>query len=231
MIRRLASDSISARAVATIALLLAGYLLLYQRFAAFDAALARHALDLLGFRVSSPRPGDLSVHAGRSFNLYAVVTGSCSSAAGVLGLASVSIVLLPGRPWRRLVGGLAAATLFIVFNVARICSIVLVGWWLATTSRDTVFTTLATLAVVGLVVALIARGRLFLRIGALLAGGLCAVLAYDVQRGYDYLDGMASYHALAGPILTFGTLALGILIIWRVLVGAEQPAQRHVSSS
>jgi hypothetical protein len=224
MIRRLATDSISARAVATIVLLLTGYELLHQRFATFDAALARHALDLLGFQVSSPRPGDLSVHSGPSFNLYAVVTGSCSSAAGVLGLASVSIVLLPGHPWRRLVGGLIAAALFMAFNVARICSIVLVGWWLATTDRDTVFTTLATLTAVALVVAVIARGRLFLRIGALLVGGLCAVLAYDVQLGYDYLDGMASYHALAGPILTFSTLALGILIIWRALVGSELPA-------
>jgi hypothetical protein len=34
---------------------------------------------------------------------------------------------------------------------------------------------------------------------------------------------MASYHALAGPILTFGTLALGILVIWRMLVGGQPP--------
>ena len=224
MIRRLGTDSISARAAATIVLPLTGCVLLHQRFAAFDAELARHALSLLGFSVSSPRPGDLSVRAGQSFNLYAVVTGSCSSAAGVLGLVSVSIVLLPGRPWRRLVGGLNAAALFMAFNVARICSIVLVGWWLATTDRSAVFATLATLAAAALGVAVMARGRLFLRIGALLACGLCAVLACDAQLGYNYLQGMASYHALAGPILTFSTLALGILIIWRVLVGGERPA-------
>jgi len=223
MIRRLATDSISTRAVVAIALVLGGYVLLHQRFAAFDATLARHALRLLGFHVSSPRPGDLSVHAGQAFNLYAVVTGSCSSAAGVLGLVSVSAVLLPGRPWRRIAGGLAAALLFIVFNVARICSIVVLGWWMATTGRGTVFTVLAALAVVAVVVALIARGRLFLQVGALLAGGLFAVLAFDAHQGYSYLAGMASYHALAGPMLTFTSLALGILIIWRALVGGEQP--------
>jgi hypothetical protein len=68
-------------------------------------------------------------------------------------------------------------------------------------------------------VAIAPHGRLFLRIGALLTAGLCAVLAYDAYEGYDYLDGMASYHALAGPILTFGALAAGVLVIWWSLVG------------
>jgi hypothetical protein len=224
MIRRLVTDSISARAVAAIVLVLAGYVLLHDRFAAFDAALAWHALGALGFDVTSPQPGDLWVHAGRDFSVYAVVTGSCSSAAGVLGLVSVSLVLLPGRPWRRLTGALAAAALFMAFNVARICSIVLLGWALSTADRGTAFATLVAVAVAGLVVAVLPHGRLFLRIGGLLAGGLCAVLAFEVRQGYDYLDGMASYHALAGPMLTFGALALGILIIWRMLVGRKPAA-------
>jgi hypothetical protein len=31
--------------------------------------------------------------------------------------------------------------------------------------------------------------------------------------------GMASYHALAGPMLTFSGLAVGIIVIWRMVVG------------
>ena len=64
--------------------------------------------------------------------------------------------------------------------------------------------------------------RLVLRVVAFLTGGICAVLAYDVARGYDYLDGMISYHALAGPMLTFVTLALGVVLLWRVIVGRER---------
>jgi hypothetical protein len=222
VIRRLVRDSISTRAIFTIGLVLGGYVLLHDRFAAFDAALARRALVALGFHVSSPRPGDLDVHAGHSFDVYAVVTGSCSSAAGVLGLLSVSFVLLPGRVWRRWLGGVAAAILFTAFNVARICSIVLLGWWLATAGRGSVFATLVTLALVGLAVVVVPHRHLLLRLVALLVGGLCAVLAYDVHKRYDYLDGMSSYHALAGPMLTFGTLALGIVVMWRVLVGRER---------
>jgi hypothetical protein len=202
-------------------LVLVGYVALHDRYAAFDAALARHALGALGFDVTSPRPGDLSVHAGRDFSVYAVITGSCSSAAGVLGLVSVSLVLLPGRVWRRVTGALAAAALFMAFNVARICSIVLLGWALSAAGRSTAFATLVGVAVAALLVAVLPHRRLFLRIGALLGGGLSAVLAFDVHQGYDYLDGMASYHALAGPILTFGALALGILIVWQMLVGAK----------
>jgi hypothetical protein len=224
VIKRLARDSISARAVATIVVVLVGYVLLCRRFAAFDAALARHALELLGFHVSQPRPGDLSVRAGETFNVYAVVTGSCSSAAGVLGLGAVSMVLLPGGPLRRVAGGIGAALLFIAFNVTRICTIVVLGWWLATTGRETAFTALAVLTALALGVAIAPHGRLFLRLGALLFAGLSAVLAFDAHEGYDYLQGMASYHALAGPMLTFGALAVGVLVIWRVLVGREQPA-------
>jgi hypothetical protein len=224
MIRRLIRDSISARAVATIVFVIGGYVLLHARFAAFDAALASDALNLLGFDASSPRPGDLTVQAGTSFNVYAVVTGSCSSATGVLGLLAVSLILLPGRIWRRWAGGIAAAMLFMAFNVARICSIILLGWSLSAASRWAVLATLSCLAVGSVVVGLVPHGRLFVRIGALLLAGLCAVLIYDVVEGYNYLDGMASYHALAGPMLTFGSLAIGIIIIWRAMVGRLQPA-------
>jgi hypothetical protein len=228
--RRAWSGSISVRVVAAITAVLVGYLVLSPHFAAFDAAVAAHGLGLLGFRVENPGAGDMSVQAGHSFQMYAVVTGSCSSAAGVLGLGAVSLLLLPGSLWRRLGGGMLAAVLFVLFNVARICSIVLLGWWMASTSPATVFNTLAVVGGVALAVAIAPHGRLFLRIGALLAAGLCAVLAYDVHAGYDYLDGMASYHALAGPVLTFGALSIGVLVIWWVLVGrperrsAQQPA-------
>jgi hypothetical protein len=221
VIRRLWLTSITVRVIAAIGFVVAGYVALHDRFAAVDAAIAATALRALGFAVSNPGPGDLSVHAGDTFNLYAVVTGSCSSAAGVLGLAAVSLVLLPGRPWRRLAGGVAAALLFVVFNVARICSIILTGWWLATGQRGTVLTVLVTLTIAGLVVALLPHGRLMLRMGALLFAGLFGALAYDVHQGHDYLKAMDSYHALAGPILTFGGLAIGVLVIWRALVGPE----------
>ena len=200
MIRRLARDSIAARAFAAIAFVMVAYVLLHDRFAAFDTALASHALSLLGFQV----------------------TGSCSSAAGVLGLLAVSLLLLPG-PWhRRWAGGLAAAALFMAFNVARICSIVLLGWWMSSAGRELVMGALLGLAAVALVVVIVPHRHLILRLVALLCGGLCAVLAYDVHNGNDYLQGMASYHALAGPILTFSTLAVGVLVIWRTLVGRDE---------
>lgn len=162
------------------------------------------------------------MHAGSDFNVYAVVTGSCSSAAGVLGLLAVSLLLLPG-PWhRRWAGGLAAAALFMAFNVARICSIVLLGWWMSSAGRELVMGALLGLAAVALVVVIVPHRHLILRLVALLCGGLCAVLAYDVHNGNDYLQGMASYHALAGPILTFSTLAVGVLVIWRTLVGRDE---------
>ena len=220
MISRLRS-SISARAVAAIALVLAGYVLLHEHFAAFDAALAEHALGLLGFDVSSSGTS-LVVSSGPDFDVYAIVTGSCSSAAGVLGLVAVSFVLLPGRVWRRSVGGLLAAGLFVAFNVLRIASIVVLGWWLATASRSVLLPTFLGLTAVAVGVAVAPHGRLLLRVGALLAGGLCAVLAYDVWRGEDYLAGMVSYHALGGPMLTFGSLALGIVVLWRTIVGPDE---------
>jgi hypothetical protein len=228
VIRRLLTDSIATRAVAAIGFVLAGYVLLHGRFAAFDAGLAGHALGLLGFHVSSAGAGDLTVSAGRQFNVYAVVTGSCSSAAGVLGLLAVSLLLLPG-PWaRRWAGGLAAAALFMAFNVARICSIVLLGWWMASAGRGLVLGTLLGAAAVCTVAVIVPHRHLILRLVALLCGGLCLVLAYDVHNGNDYLEGMASYHALAGPILTVSTLALGILVIWRALAGPDRPGD-HVA--
>ena len=113
----------------------------------------------------------------------------------------------------------AVATVVVVLT-----GYVLLGWWLSRTDPDTVFAVLATLAVLAATVLLplpALRGRLFLRLGVLLFGGLCAVLAYDARKGFDYLEGMASYHALSGPVLTFTTLAIGILVMWRILVGGD----------
>ena len=212
--------SITVRAVAAIALVLVGYVLLHSRFAALDAALAEHALGALGFDVSSSG-SSLVVSSGPDFDVYAIVTGSCSSAAGVLGLVAVSFVLLPGRVWRRGVGGLLAAALFVAFNVTRIASIVVLGWWLATASRSVLLPTFLVLTAIAVAVVVAPHGRLLLRTAALLVGGLCAMLAYDVWHGEDYLTGMISYHALGGPMLTFGSLALGIVVLWRTIVGPE----------
>ena len=219
--------SVSARAVTTIAAVLTGYVLLHAEFARFDAALARLALGAAGFDVSSAGGGELVVRAGTDFNVHAIVTGSCSSAAGVLGLAAVSAILLPGRLRRRGGAGALAAILFVVCNQLRICSILVLGWWLATAPKPLLLASLLAPALLALPLVVLPHRRLLLRIGAFLVGGLSAVLAYDVARGYDYLDGMVSYHALAGPMLTFVTLALGVVLLWRVIVGPEgdlQPA-------
>lgn len=221
MILTLVTRSIAARAVAAIALVLGGYVLVHERFASFDAAIARVVLAGLGFDIEEGRPGSLTVSVGTDFNVYAVVTGSCSSAAGVLGILAVSVVLLPGRPWRRLLGGALAAALFVAFNVGRICSIVVLGWWLASVSGVVALATLSTLTLVGLAVVAVPHRHLLLRVAALLVSGLCGVLAYDVWTNGDYLNGMSSYHALAGPVLTFGALALGIVLLWRVIAGAD----------
>jgi hypothetical protein len=53
------------------------------------------------------------------------------------------------------------------------------------------------------------------------------VLVYDVARGFDYSAAMVSYHALAGPLLTFGSLGLALLVLWRMLVG-PQPASAEL---
>jgi len=230
VIRRLLRDSISARAAVAIALVLGGYLALHARFATVDAAIAASALKLVGFHVSAGGPGDLVVHQGRDFSLYAVVTGSCSSAAGVLGLAAVALILLPGRVWRRWTGGLLAAGLFVVFNVARICSIVLIGWAMATVDHMIMLAIMSGLALVGLAVAGLPHRRILLRIAGLIAAGLCGVLAYKAGTGGSYLQSMIAYHALAGPVLTFGCLAMGIIVVWRLLVGPPRRVEAAASS-
>jgi hypothetical protein len=219
---RRGGGSTALRAAATVAAVLVGYAYTHQWFARFDATIATHSLRVLGFHVTSVGASGLAVHAGRRFNVTAIVTGSCSSAAGVLGLLAVTLVLLPGSTVRRAVGGAAAAALFVVCNQLRIVSIVLVGWWLATASRPHVLATLTALALVALLGAVLPHRFLVLRVAAVLFSGLCAVLAFDVWRASDYLDGMISYHALAGPMLTLATLAMGILVLWRAILGREE---------
>lgn len=214
--------STALRASVTVALVLAAYAYTHQWFARFDAAIAEHSLRALGFHVTPVGPSGLAVHAGRQFDVTAIVTGSCSSAAGVLGLLAVTLVLLPGNAARRGVGGVAAGALFVVCNQLRIVSIVLVGWWLATASRPHVLATLTALALVALLGAVFARRFLAMRVAAFVVSGLCAILGFDVWRGSNYLDGMISYHALAGPMLTLGTLATGILVLWRAIVGRDE---------
>jgi hypothetical protein len=152
----------------------------------------------------------------------AIVTGSCSSAAGVPGLLAVTLVLLPGNPVRRGIGGVTAAALFVLCNQLRILSIVLVGWWLATASQSHVLMTLTALALVALIGVVLPHRFLAFRVAAFAVSGLCAILAFDVWRRSDYLDGMIGYHALAGPLLTLVTLALGILVLWRAIVGRDE---------
>ena len=214
--------STALRAAATVALVLLAYAYTHQWFARFDAAIATHSLRALGFHVTPVGASGLAVHAGHRFEVTAIVTGSCSSAAGVLGLLAVTLVLLPGHPVRRAIGGILGALLFVVCNQLRIVSIVLVGWWLATASRWHVVAILAAIALIALLVVVLPHRFLALRVAAFLLGGLCAILAFDVWRGADYLDGMISYHALAGPMLTLTTLALGILVLWRAILGREE---------
>lgn len=221
-IARRGGGSTALRAAATVALVLLGYAYTHQWFARFDAAIATFSLRLLGFHVTSVGASGLDVHAGAQFDVTAIVTGSCSSAAGVLGLLAVTLVLLPGNLLRRGIGGVAAAVLFVVCNQLRIVSILLVGWWLATTPRPYVLATLVVLGVAALPAVVLPHRFVAVRVAAFLFTGLCAILAYGVGRGSDYLDGMISYHALAGPMLTFATLALGILVLWRAIVGRDE---------
>jgi hypothetical protein len=214
--------STGLRAAAAVALVLVAYSYTHQWFARFDAAIATHSLRALGFRVTSVGASGLDVHAGPQFDVTAVVTGSCSSAAGVLGLLAVTMVLLPGNPVRRAIGGVAAAVLFVACNQLRIVSIVLVGWWFSTAPHGQVLAILFGLTLVGLLGVVLPHRFIALRIAAFLFGGLCAILAFDVWRGSNYLDEMVSYHALAGPMLTLVTLALGILVLWRAILGRDE---------
>ncbi len=222
---RLLIGSVAVRSVLALGFVFVGYLLLHERFAAFDVAVAQVVLGALGLETETVGPSDLVVTGGEDFNVYAIVTGTCSSAAGALGIAGVTVFLLPGRAWRRLVGGGLAVALFVAFNVVRICSILLLGWWLATAGTGLAVVSLAVPLITCAAVAASGRVGLPSRIAALLAGGLLAVLLYGVVRGFDYSAGMVSYHALAGPVLTFGTLAVSLIVLWRAIVGAEpQPA-------
>ena len=214
--------STAVRAVATVALVLVGYSLTHRWFARFDAVIATHSLRALGFHVTTVGASGLEVHAGRQFDVTAIVTGSCSSAAGVLGLLAVTLVLLPGNPARRAIGGVVAAVLFVVCNQLRIVSIVLVGWWLASSSKSNVLATLLGLAIVALLLVVLPHRSLVVRVAAFVVCGLCAILAFDVWRDSNYLDGMISYHALAGPMLTLATLAIGILVLWRAILGRHE---------
>lgn len=223
---RLLIGSVAVRSLLALGVVFFGYILLHERFAAFDAAVARVALGALGLETESVGSSDLVVSAGDDYNVYAIVTGACSSAAGALGIAAVTVFLLPGRAWRRLLGGALAIALFVAFNIARICSILLLGWWLATAGAGLAAASLAVPLVGCAAVAASGRAGLPARIAALLAGGLLAVLLYGVLRGLDYSAGMVSYHALAGPVLTFGTLAVSLIVLWRMIVGAElRPAE------
>jgi hypothetical protein len=219
---RRGGGSTALRAAATVALVLVGYAYTHQWFARFDAAIATHSLRALGFHVTSVGASGLAVHAGGQFNVTAIVTGSCSSAAGVLGLLAVTLVLLPGNSLRRAIGGVVAAGLFVACNQLRIVSIVLVGWWLASSSRPHVLATLTALALVALLGVVLPHRFLALRAVAFVCFGLSAILALGVWRGSNYLDEMISYHALAGPMLTLATLGMGILVLWRAILGRDE---------
>lgn len=214
--------STTLRAVGAVAVVVLGYVFTHQWFARFDAAIARSVLTAFGFHVRAVGASGLAVHAGRSFDVTAIVTGSCSSAAGVLGLGAVTFVLLPGSLARRGLGGLAAAVLFVVCNQARIVSIVLVGWWFATSSSSHVLSTLLMIALIAPAGVYLPHKNLLVRIGCALLTALCAILAFDISCGSDYLHAMISYHALAGPMLTFTTLALGVLVLFRAIVGRDE---------
>jgi len=214
--------STTVRAIATVAVVVVGYVFTHQWFARFDAGIARFVLSGLGFHVRAVGASGLEVRSGAHFDLTAVVTGSCSSAAGVLGLGAVTFILLPGNLLRRGLGGVAAAVLFVVFNQARIVSIVLVGWWFATASRPHVVSTLVALAVALPAGVVVPHRRLLVRVSCAVLSALCAILAYDAWSGGDYLHAMISYHALAGPMLTFSSLAVGVLLLFRAIVGRDE---------
>jgi hypothetical protein len=214
--------STTLRAIGAVGVVVLGYIFTHQWFARFDAGISRYVLSALGFHVRAIGASGLDVRAGRSFDVTAIVTGSCSSAAGVLGLAAVTFVLLPGSLRRRGLGGLAAAALFVVCNQARIVSIVLVGWWFATSSPSHVLTVLLMLALTAPAGVYLPHKNVLVKIACALLTALCAILAWDVARGSNYLHAMISYHALAGPMLTFATLALGVLVLFRAIVGRDE---------
>lgn len=217
--------SLSARAVGALAAVFAGYVLLHERFAAFDARLVGAILRGVGFNVEQPQPGRLLVSAGPTFDVYAVVTGTCSSAAGALGIAAAALVLLPGPLRRRAAGAGLAIALFVALNVLRIVGILGVGWVFATVEGDVLLPLLAGACAGALAGALRLARSPVSRMCLLLGSVVLAVLAYDAAQGYDYGVSLGTYHALAGPLMTFASLALALLVLWRTLVGpAREPA-------
>lgn len=221
--------SLTVRALVALASLFVLDLLLHERFASVDAALARAVLGAVGLEVSGPGPA-LAVGAGPRFDVYAVVTGSCSSAAGALAIVAIAFVLLPGRPWRRVAGALLGAAAFVALNLARICSIILLGWWLSSTDRPYVLAALGALAAVCTALALSSRLGVLGRVAALLAAGLVAAVASSVASGDNAVASMGAYHALAGPALTFGSLAAALLVLWR-LVAERRPRSAPAAPS
>lgn len=216
--------SLSVRAVLALAVVFAGYVLASTHFAAFDSAIVGDVLGALGFDVSRPEPGRLLVQSGETYDVYAVVTGACSSAAGALGIGAAALILLPGAFHRRLIGAILAIALYVALNVLRIVGILSLGWIFATLPREVLLGGLVTCVVACLTGAVRLARSLVMRAALLLAAVVLAVLAFDVWRGYDYSVAIASYHALAGPLLTFGSLALALLLLWRVVVGRRVAA-------
>lgn len=227
MSRRLLITSFALRAILTLGFVFAGYIVLHERFAAFDVRVLRVGLDALGFNTATFGGTNLTVEAGREFDVYAIVTGACSSAAGVLGIAAVTVFLLPGAAWRRVVGGSAAATAFVAFNVLRIASIVLLGWWLAVAGATVGAVSMLVPALVCVWLVVRRRTGMIARVFAALAGGLFFVLLYNILSGRDYSTGMIAYHALAGPVLTFGALGVSIMFLWRAVAGPVRVRPTH----
>jgi len=224
---RLWIGSFTVRAVLTLGIVFAGYVLLHEHFAAIDAALANAALGALGFQTASPAPATLVVSAGETFNVHAIVTGSCSSTAGALGIAAVSLVLLPGKASRRVAGALLGIAVFVALNVTRICSIVVLWWWLEVAAGPVLTLSLVVPLLACIAVLVRPRSGMLARVASGLGAVLFAVLLYDVARGYDYSAGMISYHALIGPALTFGSLAVAVLLVWRLGAGPLAPRRAH----
>jgi hypothetical protein len=212
-------SSLSVRAVIALAGVFAGYIVLRDRFAAFDTAVAARVLDLIGFSVEQPESGRMVVQAGQTFDVYAIVTGTCSSAAGALGIAAAALILLPGPLGRRLLGAALAIVLFVALNILRIVAILGVGWVFATFSRETLIPVLVFATIVTALGSLIAARSLVVRMSLVLGSVVLAALVYDAVRGYHYSEALGTYHALAGPLLTFSSLAVALLLLWRVLVG------------
>jgi len=231
MSARLVIRSLSVRAVLTIAVVFGGYLLLDHSFAAFDAWITGALLELLGMDVSRGEPGRLFVQAGDTFDVYAMVTGSCSSAAGALGIAAVALLLLPGPPLRRILGAGLGVALFVTLNLLRITSILGLGWWFATAAREVLLPVLVLGLAVCIVVATVLARSLAVRGVAAAGAFVMGVLVYEVARDEDYTHTMSAYHALVGPLATFASLALALIVLWRTIVGPRTDHRLAASSS